>query len=137
MRHSRYVKFAVSLGYQQGQTKLSANQWAAILRENAAELADPASRSRVFAEIARYHDAIVSGLETNRASTVWQRLHDEQGLQVSLRSSQMRRSRARRYLCLFMRLRRHRYLPNQARRMQPTVLRDDPLPGQEAQGDYG
>ena len=91
----------------------------------------------MFAEIGRYHHAIVSGLDTNRASTVWQRLHDEQGLQVSLRSSQMRRSRARRYLCLFMRLRRHRYLPNQARRMQPTVLRDDPLPGQEAQGDYG
>lgn len=118
----KYVEVVVSLGYQQGRTKVSAREWATILKEKVPELVDPASRSRVFAEIAGYHDAIVAGLETNRASTVWQRLHDEQGLQVSLRSF-------RRYL--------HRYLPDQARRSQPTVLRDDPPPGQEAQVDYG
>jgi transposase len=118
----KYIELAISLGYGQGQTKLSAREWAGILKEKVPELVDPASRSRVFVEIACYHEAIVSGLETNRASTVWQRLHDEQGLQASLRSF-------RRYL--------HRYLPDQARRMQPTVLRDDPPPGQEAQVDYG
>ena len=59
----------VSLGYQQGRTKVSAREWATILKEKVPELVDPASRSRVFAEIAPYHDAIVSGLEINRAST--------------------------------------------------------------------
>ena len=118
----KYIKLAVSLGYRQGETSFSPKEWSAILRKHASGLVDPASRSRVFAEIARYHDAIVAGLESNRASTVWQRLHDEQGLQASLRSF-------RRYL--------HRYLPNRSKRLQPTVLRDDPPPGQEAQVDFG
>ena len=118
----KYVQLARSLGYQQGVAVLSASDWAAILKEKVPDLVGSASRSGVFVEIASYHDAIVVGLETNRASTVWQRLHDERGMQASLRSF-------RRYL--------HRYLPEQANRTQPTVLRDDPPPGQEAQVDYG
>ena len=118
----KYVELARSLGFQQGDADLSASEWATVLKAKAPDLFDPVSRSGVSAELARYHDAIVAGLETNRASTVWQRLHDEQGMRVSLRSF-------RRYL--------HRYLPEQATRTQPTVLRDDPPPGQEAQVDYG
>ena len=33
-----------------------------------------------------YHAEIVAGLETNTVSTVWQRLHDERGLEVSVSS---------------------------------------------------
>lgn len=120
----KYVRLASSLGYRPQQTKLSAAEWASVLEAHAPELGGLAQRSAVFAEIAGYHAAIAAGLETNCATTVWQRLHDEQGLQASLRSF-------RRYL--------HEYLPDavRAQRVQPTVLRDDPPPGQEAQVDFG
>jgi hypothetical protein len=55
-------------------------------------------------------------------TTVWQRLHDKQGLQASLRS--------------FYRYVEH-YLSDQLKRAQPTVLRDAPPPGHEAQVDRG
>ena len=116
----KYVALAVGLGYRPGQTNLSLQEWAAIVAEHAPTLADPAKRSAVFGEIARYHEAILTGLQTNTVATVWQRLHDEEGLQASLRS--------------FHRYVEH-YLPDQLKRAQPTVLRDDPPPGQEAQID--
>ena len=37
-------------------------------------------------ELGRFHEAIVEGLATNTVQTVWQRLHDEQGLTVSIRT---------------------------------------------------
>jgi len=118
----KYVALAVGLGHRPGQTKLSLQEWAAIVAQHAPELADSTQRSVVFAEIGRYHDAIATGLETNTVTTVWQRLHDEQGLQASLRSF-------RRYV--------EHYLPERAKRTQPTVLRDDPPPAREAQIDFG
>jgi transposase len=118
----KYVQLATSLGYQQGRSELSASEWAAILKEKAPDLVCAPERSPVYGEIARYHESIVAALETNLASTVWQRLHDEQGLRASLRSF-------RRYL--------HDYLPEHSKRTRLTVLRDDPPPGQEAQIDYG
>lgn len=118
----KYVAMATGLGYRPGQTKLSPQEWAAIVAQHAPELVDSAQRSEVFAEIGRYHEVIVAGLATNTVTTVWQRLHDEQGLQASLRSF-------RRYV--------EHYLPEQAKRVQPTVLRDDPPPGREGQVDFG
>lgn len=118
----KYVALAVRLGYRPGEAHLSLPEWAVIVAQHAPELADPTKRSVVFAEIGRYHDAIVTGLETNTITTVWQRLHDEQGLQASLRS--------------FHRYVEH-YLPERSKQAQPTVLRDDPPPGQEAQIDFG
>ena len=118
----KYVALALRLGYRPGQARLSSQEWALIVAQHAPELADPARRSLVFAEINWYHDAVVAGLETNTVTTVWQRLHDEQGLQASLRSF-------RRYV--------EHYLPERAKQAQPTVLRDDPPPGQEAQIDFG
>jgi transposase len=118
----KYVGVAASLGYQPGQSVLSSAEWSVILSQQAEHLVDPVSRSAVFSEIARFHEAIVAGLATNRASTVWQRLHDEQGLCASLRSF-------RRYLV--------HTVPEYRQRSQPTVLRDDPPPGQEVQIDYG
>jgi len=127
----KYVALAVKLGYQPGQRNLSSQQWAVILNELSPELVGPGGRSLVCAEIACFHEAIVTGLATNCATTVWQRLgrrsagppaHDEQGLNTSVRSF-------RRYLDVF--------LPDRPGRPQPTVLRDDPPAGQEAQIDFG
>jgi transposase len=118
----KYVAIVSSLGYQQGQANLSSQQWTAILQQQVPELVDPTRKSNVFAEISGFHEAIVDGLTTNRPATVWQRLHDEKGLTASLRSF-------RRYLDI--------YIPNHHRGSEPTVLRDDPPPGREAQIDFG
>jgi transposase len=118
----KYVRWAVSLGYEPGQTQLSAQDWAGVLQEHAPELGSLTRPSVVFAELTRFHEVIVAGLETNCATTVWQRLHDQQGLQASLRSF-------RRYL--------HAYMPERCQRVSLTVRRDDPPPGQEAQIDFG
>ena len=66
----KYVGLAVSLGYRPGEANLSIQEWAAILKEHSPELADPAKRSAVLVEIARYHEAIASGLLTNTVATV-------------------------------------------------------------------
>jgi len=118
----KYIALAASLGYQPGEPRLSAREWAAVVAEHAPSLADPAQRSVVFTEIRGYHEDIAAGLKTNTVTTVWQRLRDERGLRASLRSF-------RRYVA--------HYLPEQAKSAQPTVLRDDPPPGQEAQIDFG
>ncbi|MGH3925556.1 MAG: hypothetical protein ACRDTT_22315 [Pseudonocardiaceae bacterium] len=82
----------------------------------------PQLRCPSFSELARFHETIKTGLRTNTASTVWQRLRDEEGLTASLASF-------RRYI--------HAELPEEAARSAVTVRKDDPPPGQEAQIDYG
>lgn len=118
----KYISLANALGYQPGKTNLSAEQVQSILEQHSPELTDRASKSSVFTEISGFHQAIVEGLATNRPSTVWQRLHDEKGLKASVRSFH-------RYLDI--------YLPDRPGKSQPTVLRDDPPPGKEAQIDFG
>ena len=118
----KYVALAISLGYQPGAARLSLQEWSIVLQQHAAQLVDPASHSLVFVEIARYHTEIAVGLERNHASTLWQRLRDEQGLQASRRSFY-------RYL--------EAHFPEHSGQARPTVLRDDPPPGREAQVDFG
>ena len=74
-------------------------------------------------ELAARKDEIVERLKVNRPSTVWQRLHDEEGLQASLPS--------------FRRYALANFPEAYARRQCITVVRDDPLPGEEAQADFG
>ena len=81
----KYVALAVSLGYRPGQTRLSSQEWAAIVAQHAPLLADPARRSVVFAQIGRHHEAIIAGLLTVRVAYVWDRLLVELGFQGSLR----------------------------------------------------
>ncbi len=118
----KFVALAVSLGYRAGETHLSADEWAAVLAKHIPELGQAHPHAEVLAEIGRYRAAIVAGLQTNTPATVWQRLHNEQGLQGSLRSFY-------RYLDC--------ELPEYSKKAQPTVLRDDPPPGREVQIDYG
>jgi len=74
-------------------------------------------------ELTARHDEILERLKVNRPSTVWQRMHDDDGLQASLPSF-------RRYALVA-------FPEAYGRRQGITVLRDDPPPGEEAQVDYG
>lgn len=118
----KYVSIATSLGFGAGQVNFSSQEWSRILADHSREVSDLTGRSDIFAEIARFHDAILDGLKTNHGSTVYQRLRDEKGMKASLRSFY-------RYL--------DEFVPDRPGRPQPTVLRDDPPPGEEAQIDFG
>jgi len=118
----KYVAPAEASGITPGGAPLTPEEWSARIREWFPELVTPQLRSRTFAEIDRHHDGIRRGLETNTATTVWQRLRDEEGLTASITSF-------RRYLWVVF--------PDEVARARVTVLRDDPPPGEEAQVDYG
>jgi transposase len=72
-------------------------------------------------KVEKFHDRIVAGLETNTAQTVWQRLHDEHGLDVSIRTFR-------------------RYVTANVQGISPdrvTVRKEMTLPGEVAEVDYG
>ena len=119
---AKYVARAEAEGFAPGGPPLTAEQWAALVRGWFPELVDPDLRHPTWARIAPFHDRIKAGLETNTATTVWQRLRDDDGLEVSITTF-------RRYL--------YAHLPEEVARAQVTVRRDDPPPGEEAQIDYG
>jgi len=76
------VARAEAIGVQQSDT-LTREQW----RERAAELfvdRSAAATSAQRQQLERVREAIETGLLTNTATTVWQRLHDEGGLEVGL-----------------------------------------------------
>ncbi len=71
--------------------------------------------------IETYHAEIVAGLETNTVTTVWQRLHDDRGLEVSVSSFR-------------------RYVRQRIRGVGPEDVKvpKDPMPaGRVAEVDYG
>lgn len=79
------------------------------------------SRGESQKRIEDYHQEIVVGLETNTVTTVWQRLHDERGLEVSVSSFR-------------------RYVRQRIRAVRPedvTVPKEPTPPGQVAEVDYG
>lgn len=87
------------------------------------ELGKARRNGAAWDELTARYDEIAERLKVNRPSTVWQRMHDDAGLQASLPSF-------RRYALAA--------LPEAyGRRPSITVRRDDPPPGEEAQVDYG
>ena len=97
--------------------------WAAFVARVCPELGRARKNGAAWDELASRHDEIAERLKVNRPSTVWQRMHDDHGLQASLPSF-------RRYALAT--------LPEAyGRRVNITVRRDDPPPGDEAQVDYG
>jgi transposase len=118
----KYVGRAEVEGFVPGGPPLPREVWAAQVRLWFPELFAPELRSPTFPELARHHEGIKAGLETNTATTVWQRLRDEAGLSVGLSSF-------RRYCYLT--------LPEEVARSRVTVIKEDPPPGEEAQVDYG
>lgn len=123
-RHAiaKFIVVAEAAGHHPGQPPLSAAQWSDFVRAHFPNRADVPRPSDAFALIAPFHDQISEALKTNRPSTVWQRLHDDQRLAVSLPT--------------FYRYLKHTW-PDGYRPAAITILRDDPPPGDEAQIDFG
>jgi len=123
-RHTvdKFITVAEAAGYHPGQPPLSADQWHAFVRTHFPEHARDGHETPAFERIAPLHNQIGEALQTNRPSTVWQRLHDAHLLPVSLPTF-------------------YRYLnyawPDGYRPRAITVRRDDPPPGEEAQIDFG
>lgn len=119
---AKLVAVAEAAGYQPGQPQRSTAEWNDFVGANFPDYAASQQQPPIFALIAPFHDRIVDGLKTNRPSTVWQRLHDEDHLPGSLPTFY----RYLEYAC-----------PDAYHRAAITVLRDDPPPGDEAQIDFG
>jgi len=117
----KYIRPAEEAGFQPGAARTEAD-WAEFVKRTFPEVADPTNRHKVFEEIGRHHDRIKKDLAENKASTVWQRLHDEAGLQASLTSF-------RRYI--------HAVMPETVLAKEITVWRPEVPPGEEGQVDFG
>lgn len=117
----KYIRPAVEAGFQAGEARTEA-EWAEFIRRTFPEVADPMRRHKIFEEIGRHHNEIKEGLAENKASTVWQRLRDEAGLQASLTSF-------RRYIRAMM--------PEAVVTREITVWRPEVPPGEEGQVDFG
>jgi len=118
----KYVTPAIEAGLSPGGAPMAQQDWAKLVRAWFPGLADTRLRQLTWPQIEAHHDFIKDLLGVVTMNTIWQRLRDEHGLQVSVASF-------RRYIRANM--------PEEVRRSQVTVLRDDPPPGEEAQIDYG
>jgi transposase len=118
----KYVAAAEEAGMVPGGPPFSRAEWAELVRGWFPGLVDAKVRSLTFPVIDARRDEIKTMLESNTVSTVWQRLHDEADLAVSLTSF-------RRYVWL--------EFPEAADESKVTVLRPEVEPGEEAQVDYG
>jgi transposase len=118
----KYLEPAEAEGIVPGGPPISAAEWSEKVTKWFPQLADTRLRQVTWPEIARHHDYIKSMLGVVTMSTVHQRLVSEHGLDASVAS-------LRRYV--------RANLPEENRRAQVTVLREDPPAGEEAQIDYG
>ncbi len=119
---AKYVAPARQAGFGPG-TERPAAGWAVFVAEVCPDLGKARKNGAAWHELGARHDEIVERLKVNRPSTVWQRMHDEEGLQASLPS--------------FRRYALANFPEAYGRRQGITVLRDDPPPGEEAQVDFG
>ncbi len=118
----KYVTPAREAGYGP-HLRVPPDGWPAFVADVCPHLGKARANGAAWAELAARQGEIAEQLAANRPSTVWQRLHDEQGLQASLPSF-------RRYVLATM--------PEAySKRAGITVRRDDPPPGEEVQVDYG
>lgn len=101
---------------------MSEADWAGLFKGWFPELANSRLRQITWADIDQHRDYIESLLGAVTVTTIHQRLRDEHKLQVSI-------SAFRRWV--------HATLPDEVKRSQVTVLREDIEPGEEAQIDYG
>jgi transposase len=118
----KYLAPALEAGIVPGDEPRTGEQWAGLVRSWWPGLVDSRLRQTTWPQIEAHHEFIKSLLGVVTVATIWQRLRDEHGLQVSVAS-------LRRYV--------RANLPEDAQRSRVTVLRDDPAPGAEAQIDYG
>ncbi len=118
----KYISPAREAGF--GPTTGPPSEGWAMFVERVCPLLGKAKRNgAAWDEVAARHDQIAERLKVNRPSTIWQRLHDEEGLQASLPSF-------RRYVLAT-------FPEAYGKRPSITVRRDDPPPGEEVQVDFG
>jgi len=118
----KYLAPAIAAGIVPGDQARSGETWAELVRAWWPGLVDARLRQTTWPQIEAHHEVIKSLLGVVTVATIWQRLRDEHGLEVSVAS-------LRRYV--------RANLPEDTLRSRVTVLRDDLPPGQEAQIDYG
>jgi transposase len=119
----KYLAPAVAAGLCPGGAPMAASDWAELVGGWFPHLADTRLRQVTWPQIGRHHDDIKQLLAAGvTQATIHQRLRDEHGLVASVAS-------LRRYVAAM--------LPEELRRSQVVVLREEVPPGEEAQIDYG
>src|SRR6266568_987861 len=119
----KYLAPALAAGLAPGGPPLGAQEWAELVAGWFPQLADTRLRQVTWPQIGAHHDYIKQMLAAGvTQATIHQRLRDEQGLEASVAS-------LRRYVAAM--------LPEELRRSQVVVLREQVPPGEEAQIDYG
>lgn len=119
----KYVAPAIAAGMKPGGKSLSPKEWDELIGRWFPELTNTRLRQITWPEIDKHAEYIQAQLAAGvTQATVWQRLRDERGLDVSVASF-------RRWVAATV--------PEETRRAQVTVLRDEVPAGEEAQIDYG
>lgn len=118
----KYTGRAEEAGFAPGGPVLARETWAAFVADWFPELVDARARSLTRPELERHRDLIGEMLGSVTATTAWQRLRDEHGLDVGLTS--------------FRRYARDEF-PDKTAESQVTVCRPEVEPGSEAQIDWG
>ncbi|MFI6056516.1 IS21 family transposase [Streptomyces violascens] len=119
---TKYLAPAIAAGITPGGAPMAEADRSGLIKGWFPQPADKRLRQITWAEIDKHRDYIQELLGAVTVSTIHQRLRDEHGLSVSVAS-------LRRWV--------RATLPEETRRSQVTVLRDDVEPGLEAQIDYG
>jgi Integrase core domain len=119
---AKYLAPAIAAGITPGGPPMAETDWAELIRGWFPHLTDKRLRQITWSEIDKHRDYIEGLLGTVTVSTIHQRLCEENDLNVSVAS-------LRRWI--------KATLPEESRRSQVTVLRDEVEPGSEAQIDYG
>lgn len=118
----KYLAPAEAAGITPGGPPMGEADWSKLIKGWFPGLTDRRLRQLTWPDIDQHRDYIKDLLGTVTVSTIHQRLRDEQKLEVSISSF-------RRWV--------HATLPDEVTRSQVTVLRDEVVPGDEAQIDYG
>lgn len=117
----KYVAVAQERGYTPGSPPPPGG-WRAFVGEVLREALERTQPSEATKRMKVFHQEIADGLTQTTAATVWQRLRDERGLQVSLTSFY-------RYV--------HEHISRDKVRKGITVRKDEPPPGDVAEVDFG
>lgn len=119
----KYVTPAIDAGIAPGGLAMTTADWAELVGKWFPEVSDTRLRQTTWPQIEAHRDYVADMLKAGvTQATIWQRLRDEQDLQASLAS-------LKRWVAA--------NLPEEVRRDRVTVLMDDPVPGEQAQIDYG
>ena len=121
----KYISAAQRLGIVRSERTRSDLEWETLAREVQALLATHREAGMATAEVAQWRDYLEPRVASTYLTVLYQRLRDEQGLQVSWATFY-------RYVETQWPERVHRTHPVP----QPTVRLPDPPPGEEAQVDF-